>query len=263
MFGESTWDNFYEMQNKGCSIAGYLECDGSIVKISSIDDINNFIARFGKSINELTEQELDGLASKEGETTSDDCGVKYLKIPPVLKNGVIMESYKIREGTIAIGDNSFNVRCQYYNKRNILKAVKIPNSVIVIGKGAFYSNHRLQIVDFSDSIKKIGDNAFCGCSLMSIDLPKSLLYIGKSAFANNPVQSIVIPESVKKIESYAFKSCRELRMVTFHGLPESFGNGIFASCSKLQEIIIPYGTTEYYLEKLFPLSKDMIFENSR
>ena len=42
-------------------IQGYLESEGIIVKISSVEDIKNFLEKLGRTINEITEIELDKL----------------------------------------------------------------------------------------------------------------------------------------------------------------------------------------------------------
>ena len=45
-------------------IQGYLECDGSIVRISSLEDIKDFLSKYGKAISEISESELDELTKK-------------------------------------------------------------------------------------------------------------------------------------------------------------------------------------------------------
>ena len=94
---------------------------------------------------------------------------------------------------------------------NVLEKVILPDSVEEIGERAFYLNTRLTTVNFPESLRKIGKEAFCYTALTELDLNTGLEYIGESAFRTDSsigsglsVKNIVIPDSVTEIGDYAF-----------------------------------------------------------
>ena len=248
------------------SIHGYLECDDTIAKISSFEDIQQFVNKFGKSIAEITEAELDELTTKEGEVEQDDCGVGYLSNPYILKCGPRkhsvyppLESYKVKDNTIATSGHAFDA-----SKRDIasLKAISMPDSLIVIGHQSFRYNQLLSLVKLSKSLIKIGDYAFYHCShLLDIILPESLKIIGLGSFQSCALSSLTIPASVTTIRSHAFSECHDLKVIEFKGIPTTIGSGIFDKCEKIEKIIVPQGSRNYFVKELFPITDISIVEN--
>lgn len=75
----------------------------------------------------------------------------------------------------SIGDYAF------YSSNLI--SIAIPNSIISIGEGAFWSSSSLTSVTFQHGIRRIGSFAFSDCSSLSlIDIPNSVTSIGYLAF---------------------------------------------------------------------------------
>lgn len=242
------------------AISGYLECNGVIVKISSIEDLNLFISKYGKCTNDITEQYLKKLtASKVGDEYRDDCNCRYLQSPLRLANCQNISSYKIKEGTIAVLNNACSPYCSAYSNR--LNSVLIPDSVIAIGMFSFAGNHSLSKVILSSNLLRIGNRAFISCcNLKDINLTDSIEYIGESAFCNTGLQEVVFPKSLKKIQSLAFSCCTELKTVTFKGKPKELGSSIFDRCDSLAEIFVPTGTKEYFVQALFSVDERIVIE---
>ena len=64
-----------------------------------------------------------------------------------------------------------------------LKSITIPNSVVLIGRYAFFDCTQLGNVTLSSSLQSIGVSAFDNCySLASITIPSSVVFIGEDAF---------------------------------------------------------------------------------
>ena len=228
------------MEDGERKIQGYLECDGSIVRISSLEDIKNFITKYGKTVNEISDLELEELTNRDHDANDcikDDCGVTYKNNPLVLlskPNYRDIENYKIKEGTVAITNKAFNAN---QGERTLLKNVLIPDSVIAIG-----------------------ELAFCNCCIEQLRFPASLRYIGSYAFHQNEIKSISFPKNIQKIGSYAFARCEQLERIEFNGLPKSIGSEVFSGCKALKEIVIPQGSSDFFEKELFPISRELFIE---
>ena len=172
------------MEDGERKIQGYLECNGSIVRISSLEDIKNFITKYAKTVNEISDLELEELTNRDHDAKNritDDCNIIYKKNPLVLlsSSGDAIENYKIKEGTVAIVNGAFSPHTKW--GRAQLKNILIPDSVIAIG-----------------------EKAFSVCRIGQLKLPDSLRYIGSFAFDWNELKSISFPKNIQKIGSYAF-----------------------------------------------------------
>ena len=242
------------------AISGYLECKGVIVRISNIEDIDVFLSKYGKCTNDISEKYLKNLtASKVGDEYRDDCNCKYLQSPLRLAYCQDISSYKIKEGTIAVLNNACSPYCSAYSDR--LKSVLIPNSVISIGQYSFACNHSLSKVILSSNLLRIGDKAFFSCyNLKDFKLTDCVEYIGDSAFRYTGLKEVVLPKSLKKLQSLAFSCCSELKTVTFKGKPEELGSSIFDRCDSLEEIFVPSGTKEYFVQALLSVDERIVIE---
>lgn len=234
-------ENNNYMEDGERKIQGYLECDGSIVRISSLEDIKNFITKYGKTVNEISDLELEELTNRDhnaNDSIKDDCGVTYKNNPLVLFSktyGLEIENYKIKERTVGLATKLF--RCS--DKEVPLKNVLIPDSVIAIGKYAFFN-----------------------CNIGQLKFPDSLKHIGTLAFYWNKIKSISFPKNIQRIEDFAFGECKELERVEFNGLPISIGDGVFSGCTALKEIVIPQGSSDFFEEELFPISRELFIEKN-
>ncbi len=132
-----------------------------------------------------------------------------------------------------------------YLNGELITDLVIPDSLTVIGDGAFYGCTSLTSVFIPDSVTGIGYGTFNGCTgLTSVDIPDSVIYIGRSAFSNcSGLTSVKLGNSVESIEKYAFSNCKGL--TTLH-LPDSLtfiGTAAFGNCCGLNSINIPSSVT--------------------
>ena len=150
--------------------------------------------------------------------------------------------------------------------------------VVEIAPGAFYYNDVIEFIAIPNNVKKIGYEAFCGCSnLKTVQLTDGLRYIGESAFYEcKKLKSVRIPNSVEIIENYAFDYCDKLETVDLGKGVWYIGDWAFAVSYALRSVVIPDSLTAvgvgvfsdcYALEKV-TLGKgmaeitDCMFDNS-
>lgn len=96
-----------------------------------------------------------------------------------------------------------------------LKKVTLGQGVSRIERAAF-RHCGLTGVSFPDSVTVIGEGAFSFCAdLRKVSLPKKLTEIGNGAFNNcRKLGNITVPASVKKIRSHAFYDCLAMKKIT-------------------------------------------------
>lgn len=142
--------------------------------------------------------------------------------------------------------------------------------VTSIGEGAFRDWGRITQVVIPDSITRIGDDAFEGCSNLeytesgdcyyigNVSDPYALLaradegisactiedgtrFIGNDAFANSDFASVSIPDSVRGIGGTAFYENESLTQITFGSDPSLMyiGENAFSGCVALTSLEIP------------------------
>lgn len=152
----------------------------------------------------------------------------------------------------------------------ILTAVAIPDSVMVMGKRAFYDCFNLASVSLGETVRSIGDYAFESCrSLISVDIPDSVTVLGGSSFAYcylletvslsknittinnatfsncNKLSSLAIPPNVTTIRDDAFLGCQAMSSFVLPKTVTSVGTSVFGGCSSLQSLSVESGNTVY------------------
>lgn len=87
----------------------------------------------------------------------------------------------------------------------------MPNSLETIKEGAFASCG-FSVVEISDGVKEIGENAFSrNSTLNSVKIGKSVTTIGRQAFSQCPaLTSVTLGENLKFIKTSAFERCTVL-----------------------------------------------------
>lgn len=184
-----------------------------------------------------------------------------------------LESYTIPESVTANG-NTYQVTmigADAFNNCPLLETVIIPDSVTEIENGrevdifeylddrcsAFRGCQRLKSIKLSNSLKKIGIDAFNRCtSLESIDIPNSVTELAGFTYCtglktidipNNVtilagfdgctgLKSIDIPSSVTKI--WGFRGCKGLKSITIPNSVKVLGKNAFKGCTNLTSVII-------------------------
>ncbi|MDE5671366.1 MAG: leucine-rich repeat protein, partial [Eubacterium sp.] len=115
-----------------------------------------------------------------------------------------------------------------------LENVTIPDGATEIEEEVFSNLYTLKNITIPDSVTRIENRAFSGCSLANIVIPNNVEYIGDYAFydCSNMAVDLVIPESVNYIGESAFEGCFYLQNVV---VPDSTSVGYraFKNCPYL------------------------------
>lgn len=108
-----------------------------------------------------------------------------------------------------------------------LEHIELPDSIRKIGDWAFCRCKKLEEFRFPKELVTIGKKAFSGCNIRKLNLPDKLGYIGEDAFCKNQyLREVVLPESVKSIGNGAFRSCIRLQVLEIRHDPEFLGERI-------------------------------------
>ena len=120
-----------------------------------------------------------------------------------------------------------------------LTTVVFKDSLLEIGKEAFYNCSALKTITLPSSVTKIGESAFSACtSLASATLNEGLLTISSSAFAGcAALTSIKIPTTVNSLPSFVFYDCKALAAADL-GKLNSFEATTFKNTA-LRELSLP------------------------
>ncbi len=201
---------------------------------------NGFIVAVGTGLAKITATASDG--------KSAICTVSAVPFEARLKaDGTYMlESYNGIENKLTIPASIKGIPVSEIGlyamwDNSSLTELVLPDSIEIIGTGAFAECKNLEKVTFGSGLTELGSSAFSGCEkLDGVVLPEKLEMIGGAAFLScRALSEIVIPNSVKEIGGSAFDTCRKLSTVTLGTGLESIGMMAFASCTSLETLAIP------------------------
>lgn len=139
----------------------------------------------------------------------------------VMPNVSLTDAY-IREGTRGIANYAF------FAAPFADGMLSIPDSVEIIGRGAFYRNAYLASANLPKNLKYVGDYAFYECFNIW--------------FADQGVT--VIPDGCEHLGDHAFQGCVSLVSLTVPGSIKHIGEATFKDCVNLGQSVIPAGDGE-------------------
>jgi len=111
----------------------------------------------------------------------------------------------------------------------------------------YYSREKLKSIDFESGILEIGSRRFEKCAVLEqADLPDTLVKIDDHAFDGCSALKIVFPETLKNIGGVAFNDCIGIETLIIPKGVEAVGDGAFYGCSGLKELTIPIELSHQY-----------------
>ena len=160
-------------------------------------------------------------------------------------NEVVLLEYKGKDKNIVNpskiekkDDTTIGWECFYNNEE--IETVKVPNTVTKIEDSVFEGCSNLKRISLSDNIVEIGVSCFFYCkNLEEIVIPKGVdaLYCA-TFYGCNKLKKVDIKGKIQAIYSYCFDSCYSLEYIKIDGdilvvMPQAF-----ASCTKLKKVVL-------------------------
>jgi hypothetical protein len=120
------------------------------------------------------------------------------------------------------------------------KTLKLPDSLVFIGNGAFSDIKSIEVLDLPESLKTIDSYAFCGAnSLRKINLSKTEK-IGNFAFCGeSKLEDVILSPSIKSLGAGAFAQCKKLESIRLSNGITRLQGLTFRGCSSLKSIQLP------------------------
>ena len=127
----------------------------------------------------------------------------YVRINDFVYHGYVrLKTVKLPSTMLVIGRYAF-AECVH------LVSIELPDSVCVIKQGAFSGCERLKTVRLPRRLCEIDDELFGGCvSLSEVDIPSSVCMIGAGAFSGcEKLERVNLPRGIRYIDPTAFSYC--------------------------------------------------------
>lgn len=144
---------------------------------------------------------------------------------------------------------------------NISKIV-IPETIHMIGSGAFTSCKNLEELVLPDSITYMGDSlAFQRNNLKKVTLPSNIQSISEMSFYEcSALEEVNMPQSLKSIGWSAFDKCSNLTKITIPEGVKSIDTDAFTECTSLKVVNIPASVEYIGFRAFHKCSDDLIIE---
>ena len=142
----------------------------------------------------------------------------------------------VPDGVIKIGNGLLDD-----DDYDFIREVEMPDSVKEIGDNAFCLCDNLDKVSLSSNLEKIGSNAFFEANgLMESDLPKSLYEIGEGAFCRSDIETVRLGDKINVIKKNVFKESL-LQSITISKSVDKIEENAFKDCCDLKEVVFVGG----------------------
>lgn len=229
-------------------------------ELGDIDDLDDLLLDidWGFDYETCEELEQDGILYVINDNNevvitgcSDSIDESTISIPDKIDgHPVTMIYYYVFSGlentkTIKIPDSVKVIGSGAFALCDKLQTINIPNSVTIIDTVAFWGNEKLQSITIPNSVTELGAGAFMLCeNLTNVTLPNTISSIPYGTFAGCvSLKKIDIPSSVKTIEDEAF-SMTGFTEFTVPDTVTAIGAGAFSDCENLVKVTIPKTVTK-------------------
>lgn len=197
-FGRIRFKKKLKIDNSGCIL--YRK------KLYKLIRENLIAVSIPEGIEEIREHSFGGYINLKEVYLPES--MKIIKDYAFSESGI--EKIKISKNMTTISDYAF-FRCKK------LKEVDMEDSeVSIIGKQAFYNCVNLEQIKFSKNLVEICSRAFSSNRLKKIEFPDSLKVIGENAFEDSSeLEKLQFPKKIERVDKKCFENCEKLKKVSF------------------------------------------------
>ena len=140
------------------------------------------------------------------------------------------------DGVLTISGTGDMTDAPWSNYQGNIKKVVFNEGVTSVCDEAFGA-FSIEVIEFADSIKTIGNDAFYGTQIKELNLPSELISIGQWAFDNcQELKNVIAKDKLQEIKSGAFSNCSSLDTFDVPKSVTSISLNAFSNCTSLSEI---------------------------
>jgi hypothetical protein len=180
--------------------------------------------------------------------TLDRLGASFQESRGITDKLTIEEMIELAKVPIASGDNKL---AQLTDNTITEITAEDLEGATQIREYAFYLMDKLEVIEFPNTITKIGDYAF-GCNslqrnkITTLVFPNSITSLGKQMcqYSNN-LQSVILPQNPQCVEipNGAFEFCQYINNVVIPDNITKLGKNVFSYCERLLQLTLPASIT--------------------
>lgn len=149
-------------------------------------------------------------------------------------------------GCVVLPDSVKRIADGAFSGQLVMTDVRLPNGLEEIGRQAFYDCRGLRSLSIPDSVRLIGQGAFQSSGLRSISLPAGIDTVQERTFYACPdLELAIVPEGVTQIREGAFFGCPTLNTVCLPQTLLSVQSQAFLGCPLLYTVCYA-GSEEQY-----------------
>lgn len=198
----------------------------------------------------------DTLRNMGGDTFYSCTNLKKVNIPanvdnmgnnpfagcPLIKIENHSKNFIYENGVLYTADRKTLIYCSI---KGDSETIDVPEGVTLIGKHAFYLCDRLKKIVLPESLERMENNPFSGCSKLEIENHSKAYFIKDDVIYNgfrtavigtlNKIRSkrLVLLDGIKTINRNSFWNCKGIEEIVFPKSLEDIGYNPFVGCSNI------------------------------
>lgn len=141
-----------------------------------------------------------------------------------------LEEIIFNEGLKEIGEFVFS-------NNTALQSIALPQTLIKMGKGAFWECPSLERIDSFGGLVEINNRCFHNCGMKTLSLGGNIKKICDEAFCfSNKLEEFVACDGLEAIGKDAFQCCKNLKKISLADTVKEIGEGVFCVCESLTDV---------------------------